>query len=288
MGTSRSKPDAPPLAPLVPPWADADPTPSPIPDPLPEEPVPEPEGDPGPPADEVAAEEPPDAQDVAEPKRFLGVRLALGRFASSGNTPDARAALGRWANTSVGGARAAGQRSARAARTGGAVLAGLGRAGAGAAPEPGAALDIRTLAGLSAEAAIAAIVDAFMPPGIIDEVAARLAMEEALAEALGDAETFDPAAIDGDALQVVTLAYVSELVSVQVAGDAGRSLANAGPAAAAQREADIRSLVREVTDFVGGPLLAAQGPTMTTQGMAALVTRVLEATVAEMGGWDDR
>ena len=286
MGTSRARPDAPPTSPLIPPWADQDPAPPPMPpDPLPEDPIPEPEGDPGLPADEVVdGEDDADVGEIAEPRRYAGFRIALGRFATSGDRRDARAALSRWVRTSVGGGSASARRTARAARTGGAVLAGLARAGTDQAPETGA-LDIRTLAGQPVEAAIGAIVDAFLPPGILDEMIARLAMEQALAIALGGADTFDPAAMNANAVRVATLAFVAELVFVQVAGDAGRSLASVGPAAAAQREADIRSLVREVVDVIGFPILAAAGALLSTQGMSALVSQVVQTTLEEIATW---
>lgn len=288
MGTSRPKPDAPPASPLVPPWADQDPAPpAPLPEPLPEDPVPEPDDDPGPPADEVVdgdddAEA--DAEEIAEPRRYAAFRTALRRFAGSGDRNDARSALGRWAKRSVGGGTVGSRRSARAARTGGAALAGLARAGAGQPPEPGA-LDIRTLAGQPVEAAISAIVDAYMPPGILDEVAARLAMEQALATALGGVDTFDPGALDANAVRLATLAFVSELVFVQAAGDAGRAMAAVGPVAAAQREADIRALVREVVDLVGTSLLDAAGAVLSAQRMSALVSQLVRETLTEVATW---
>lgn len=281
MGTSRPKPDAPPASPLIPPWADQDPVP---PAPPPEDPVPEPEDAPGPPADGVVGGDDDADVEVAEPRRYAGFRTALSRFAGSGECGDARTALGRWASRSVGGGAAGARRTARSARTGGAALAGLARAGAGQAPEAGA-LDIRALAGQPVEAAIGAIVDAFMPPGILDEVAARLAMEQALAEALGGADTFDPAAVDANTARVATLAFVAELVFVQVAGDAGRSLAAAGPVAAVQREADIRSLVREVVNVVGTPILVAAGAVLSEQRMSALVSQLVRETLEEVATW---
>lgn len=285
MGTSRAKPDAPPASPLIPPWADQDPLPPiPPPDPLPEDPVPEPEGDPGPPADEVVDGEDDSSIEIAEPRRYAGFRTALSRFAVSGDRNDARTALGRWATRSVGGGAAGSRRTVRAARTGGAALSGLARAGANQAPQ-GRGLDIRALAGQPAEAAIAAIVDAFMPPGILDEMVARLAMEQALATALGGADTFDPTMADANAVRIATLSFVGELVFIQVAGDAGRSVAAVGPVAAAQREADIRSLVRQVVDVVGTPILAASGAVLTEGRMSALISQVVRESLVEIATW---
>src|SRR5947208_3582244 len=154
MGTSQSKRDAPPAAPLVPPWADQDPEPPP-PAPAPDAPLP---------ADPLPLNVPPNqlvppAQpqipplEVALPRRYAGFRAALGRFGASGDRREARTALGHWARTSTGGSRAGAARMARAARTGGAALAGVARAGAGLPPVEGA-LDIRTLAGLAIDIAI--------------------------------------------------------------------------------------------------------------------------------------
>jgi hypothetical protein len=268
VGTSRPKPDAPPASPLIPPWADRDPVP-PVPPPDPSE------EEPGPPADEVVdGEDDSDVAEIAEPRRFAGFRSGLSRFAGSGDRDDARTALGHWARKSVGGGSAGSRRTARAARSGGAVLADLARAAADQPPEAGA-LDIRTLTGQPIEAAVGAIIDAFMPPGILDEMAARLAMEQALAVALGSTGTFDPASIDSNAVRIATLAFVGELVFVQVAGDAGRSLASIGPVAAAQREADIRSLVHAVVDLVGSPVLQAEGDILSEQRMATLVSQLV-------------
>ena len=284
MGTSRSKPDSPPQRPFVPPWADQDPA---APPPAPDANLPpgQPPGQPQPPT--PAAPQPqPQPADIAPPRRYSGFRTALGNFASSGDRREARTALGHWARTSTGGSRAGVARVARAARTGGAALAGVARAGAGLAPVAGA-LDVRTLAGLSVNVAIDRIVDAFCPPGILDEDVARLAIGEALATALSGIDTFDPAALDANAVRVATLTFVGELVFVQVAGDGGQSLAAApSPTAAAQREADLRSLVREVADVIGTPILEAAGNVLTPAAMTNLVSRLVQAVEAEISTWE--
>ena len=273
MGTSQSKRDAPPAAALTPPWANQDPPPpelSPNPDAPPNKPIPVPQLPP---------------VEVAPPRRYAGFRFALGRFASSGDQRDARAALGHWARTSTGGARAGSSRVARAARTGGAALDGFARGIAGQPPVTGS-LDVRSLAGLSVSVAVERIVDAFCPPGILDEDTARLAIGEALATALTGADTFDPNAIDTNAVRIATLTFAAELVFLSVAGDGGAALAAApSPAAAAQRESDIRSLVREVTDTVGTPILAAAGNILTPAAMAGLVSQLVEVVLTEMATW---
>jgi hypothetical protein len=286
VGTSRSKPDSPPERPFIPPWADQDPAPpppSPDANPPPGQPLP-PDGQAQPPASAPPQPQPQPA-DIAPRGRYSGFRTALGRFASSGDRSEARIALGHWARTSTGGSRAGAARVARAARTGGAALASVARAAAGLAPVAGA-LDVRTLAGLSINVAIDRIVDAFCPPGILDEDIARLAIGEALATALSGIDTFDPAALDANSVRIATLTFVGELVFVQIAGDGGKSLAAApSPTAAAQREADLRSLVREVADVIGTPILEAAGNVLTPAAMTTLVSRLVQVVEAEISTW---
>jgi hypothetical protein len=141
------------------------------------------------------------------------------------------------------------------------------------------------MAGQPVEIAIDAILDAFMPSGILDEVAARLAMEQALAQALGTADIFDPAAMDENAVRVATLAFVAELVFMQVVGDAGPSLSLAWPVEAVRREAAIRSLVREVVNLIGGSVLAAAAAALSGQRMSALISQAVRETLEAIATW---
>lgn len=273
MGTSQSKRDALPASPLIPPWADHDP--------LPPEPKPDPD---------LILNFLPDQRilapvDCALPRRYATFRSALGSFMRSGNSASARTALSRWTRTATGGSHAGTARIARAARTGGAAITGLARAGAGLQPIDGA-LDVRNLMGLAADVAIDRIVDAFCPPGILDEDIARLAIGEALVTVLSSADTFNPDAINANVVRVATLTFAAELVFIQVVGDAGRALAAAPtPAIAAQREVSLRSLIREVTDFVGTPVLSQIGDIMTPSAITSLISRLVEAVEAEVSTW---
>lgn len=285
MGTSQSRRDARPGASLIPPWAAEDPA-GPVADMAPDsEHGSDDASEQDAPDEDSPTENTADAVPVAPPRRYAAFRSALGRFASGGNRDDARRALGHWARTSRGGAAVGTQRVSRAIRSGGAALAGVARAAAGVPPLDGA-LDVRSLAGLPSVVAIGRIVDAFCLPGILDDDLARLAIDEALATALGGADTFDPAALDANAVRVATLTFAAELVFVSVAGDGGRALAAAEtPAAAIQREAEVRSLIREVADVVGTPILAVAGPVLTPAGMTTLVANLVEVVQREMSTW---
>jgi hypothetical protein len=153
-------------------------------------------------------------------------------------------------------------------------------------PAAGAPLDVRTLAGLPIDDAVARIVDAFCPPGILDDELARIAVGEALAIALEGADVFDPAAIDTTAVRTGTLALAAELVFVAVAADAGRAFAGAAsPTAAIQRENDVRAVIHEATDMVGAPLLDAWGDVLSPASMGNLVRRLVEVVEQEIATW---
>jgi hypothetical protein len=279
MGTSASKGDAAPGSPLIPPWANEDPVVPPD-DPDEEQRDGEPTED-----DEKTLPPTPIPSPPTPPRPFNAFRRNLSRYVETGDRGDARSALGHWASTSRGGARTGTQRVSRAIRSGGAALAALARTAAGEPPAPGE-LDIGGLAGVPANVAIARIVDAFCPPGILDEDALRAALGEALAEVVAGEDNFDPAALDANAVRIAMLRFVAELVFVSVMMDSGDALAAAPPAVAIQRENNLRNLIREVADVVGTPILEAAGVTVTTAGVRDLVARLVFAVQREMASWE--
>lgn len=269
MGTSQSKPSLGGGKPLVPSWGDQDPAPPP---------------DPQAPDDGAPPDAPPNAPPPQSlpPRPLAGTRRALRDYYGSGNLGDARRAAGRFARSvGAGGAR----RYARATRTGGAALAALARAASGLEPVPGA-LDLRDLTGRAVDEAIAGIVDAFCPPGILDEEATRLAIGEALFEALGDADIFTPDAVNDLTLLIATRCFVAELVFASIATEAGKAADGVSPTVAVARENGLRDLIREVTDLVGTPILQNAGPLLTPQAVEGVVAQVTNAVLAEMREWE--
>lgn len=259
MGTSQSKPSAKPGSPLVPSWAEQDP-----------------------PTDGGPAPTPPN-QPVLEPRRNVGVRRALRDFMKSGDRRSAQKALGRFSRTSMGGGSAAAQRLGRAAGAGGAAFAALNAAANGRAPTDGA-IDLRTLAGRSITEAIGEIVDAFCPPGILDEDAIRASMGEALAEALAGLDKFDPQKIDDYAALVAARSFVTELVFNAVMAEQGQVASDTSPIVAVDRENQIREIVRELTDVQATPLLQ-QRAMVSAADIEGLVKDLATAVYREMAQW---
>jgi hypothetical protein len=265
VGTSQSKRDPRPEIPLIPPWADSDPPPQ------------EPD------SDEQSED---NNSPLAPPRRFQGFRIQLTTFASSGRRSDARQALSRWASTSSGGSAVAPKRVARAIAGGAAALGAIARADAGLPAETGL-LDLRSLAGQPLAIAINTIVDTFCPPGILDEEIARMALGEALASALSEADTFEPTAFPESLVPIAILAFVAELTFAQVATDIGDTFVNTvSPIVAAKREAELKSLVKEVADMVGPPIIAAAGALVNRSALAKVIRELVRVIHATMESWE--
>lgn len=134
MGTSGSRPNAPPKSPIVPPWADTDG----------KGPGPEP-----------------------EPGRFKQFRTSLGRFAKSGSSSDIRTALGHYARTSLGGdgGTSGARRMQPAIRVGAGLAAALAGVARGETGEAVLGFNLVAMAGAPIQEVIAAIVNALAPAG---------------------------------------------------------------------------------------------------------------------------
>lgn len=185
----------------------------------------------------------------------------------------------------MGGSRAS-ARHARAARTGGAALSALASvARASGAPVVVVGFDLGTLAGRPLEEAIAAIVDEFCPPGILDEDMVRSAMAEALFEALGDQVVFDLNAVTDHVVVVATVCFVAELVFSSVAAEMGTSAENTPPAAAVQRENALRDLVRAAADEIATPIVQRTGGSLDPAALGGLVAEITSAVYEEMARW---
>ena len=259
MGTSQSKPSARTGSPLVPSWAEQDPAPG---------------ATPPPPADD----------EVLESRHNAGMRSALRDYLRTGDEGSARKALGHYSRRSTGSGSSAGARVGRAARAGGLAFAALASARANN-PPPEGAVDLRTFAGRPTTEAINAIVDAFCPPGILDEDAIRAAMSEALAEALAGLDQFDPTQLSDFAIVVAMRSYVAELVFNAVMVEQGQSAVDATPLQAVERENNIRDIVRELTDLKATAVLQAEGQEFTPQRIESMVREIATLVYEEMATW---
>lgn len=263
MGTSQSKPPAGSGKPLVPSWADKDPiqdggtqTNSPSTSPT----------------------------EVFEPRRLSGFRRSLKNFMRSGDSNDARKALGHFSRNSTNSGASTGQRLARSARIGGSVISALSNAASGNTIADNG-FDLNDLNGQPLSQAINTIVDVFCPPGIIDEDVLRAAMGEALAKALDAIDPFDIASVDDEAVKVALTAFVTELVFNIVMSEQGQAAEDVTPQESITREKDIRALIREVTDVKATPAMQTQSVNITPSKVSAIVKNIAASVFKEMAEW---
>lgn len=276
MGTSQSKPGTPGGSPLVPKWADQDPTP----------PGSEPEAPDG--QDDGAQPAPPPAVPapgpILPPSPFGPMKRALRDYLRTGDLGHGRQALARYARAVGGGGGSA--RHARAARSGAGAISALAAA-ARAAGNPGAidGFDLSALTGRPLEDAIGAIVDRFCPPGILDEDVIRAAVSDSLFEALGDVETFDPANITDRVVVVATACFVAEIVFASMAAEQGASANDVSPDVAVRRENDLRDLVREVADQIATPIIQREGGALNADRLSGIILEITSAVEGEIAQW---
>jgi hypothetical protein len=281
MGTSQSKPPAKGGSPLVPSWANQDPPPAAPAD-----------GDAlspqqqNSPAQPLLQQSPPAAppSDLIQPRRHAGFRSSLKRFMASGDKADAQRALGHYARGSVGGGAAGGARVARSARVGGAAISALSNMVSGVTVAPNG-FNLASLSGVPVAVAVAAIVDTFCPPGIIDEDLLRAAMGEALTEAFDGLDNFDPVAVDDYAIVVATRVFIAELVFNTISAEQGQAAENTPPLQAVERENELRDMIREVTDVIATPIIQASGSALSQNKVSQMVQTIVTHIFEEMSEW---
>jgi len=184
MGTSSSSKGPRAGVPMVPSWVpnvdEAFPTPppdaaAPQQDPNATPPLPQP-----PPAASPFTPAP-----VAPKGRFTSSRLALGKFATSGDKNRMRHGLAHYVRSGYGGSGTATRRFGGTARTAGALYGALSPGDRGTTSLPGGALDTTLLSGRSADEVMNAVVEAVRPiDGTQDAEASRAAIKDALSELL--------------------------------------------------------------------------------------------------------
>lgn len=192
MGTSSSSKGPSAKSPLVPEWADADPK-KPLPPPPPGQ-------------------------------RFRSFRISFGKAAQGGAGAAAalRSAIGSYARDATGGSSVGPRRFGPAYAAGAALakaLEDLQNGGTGRGP---AGVDLRNLIGKSLDEAAQELSKVLAPDNAdADQIA--VAMQEAMAEALPEAETFEPTQITNEQLVTLMVEFFTRIIFleiVNVAGDA--------------------------------------------------------------------
>ena len=187
MGTSSSSNGPGPKSPLVPPWADDQP----------DQPLPDPVG-----------------------QRFRGFRQSFGQFVEHGGQDRLRSSLRKYVSSATGGSNIGPRRFGPAYVAGGGLFGLLGELQGGGNGTATIGMDLSALVGQTIERAGQAIAAA-LAPGNADADRIAAAIQEALAEALPDADLFDPASLTPDQIIVILIEFLARVLFQQVTEDAG-------------------------------------------------------------------
>src|SRR5512145_1632242 len=186
MGTSMSNKGPNKNAPLVPPWADAEPN-QPMPPP--------PEG-----------------------PRFKAFRVNMGKFVKTGEAHYLHRALGEYARTTTGGVSTGARRFGATSNAGVNLFGVINDLRQGGTGQAISGIDLSTLTGKDVDYAIQQIVTALTPDnGDAEKI--RAALNTALSEALEGTDEFDPSSISDDMLANIMIFYLRECIFEQVIMD---------------------------------------------------------------------
>lgn len=243
MGTSSSSRGPGSNSPLVPPWADSDP----------DKPLPEP-----------------------EEKRFREFRTGLGKFVAGGggDTDRLQSALGDYARKATGGSQVGPRRFGSMADAGGKLFGAMAAMRDGQNLGPGG-LDLDDLNGKPTDVAIGKLVEALLPANG-DAERIRVALNDALSQALEGQSDFDFDNITDDMISEMMSIYLAECLFEQIAMDSRDAFSKAtDPAQVERAEKAMRALIGAAVDKHLGPLLAGNVRTLNERMVTSLQLRAI-------------
>jgi hypothetical protein len=223
MGTSASGKGPKSNSPLVPKHADANPN----------LPLPDPEG-----------------------QRFRGFRTEFGRVAAGTSGASLRSAIRAYAREATGGSTYGPRRFGPAYTVGASLTEALTDLRGGGTGEQATGVDLSRLRGQPIDYAAQELARALAPPNADAELVAA-AIQEAVAEALPEAEVFDPATISNDELIHLLVEFFSRIIFQEITAAAGKAWDQSkSPQQTTRLEADLLELVRVTVDKHLSPRLA--------------------------------
>lgn len=254
MGTSSSSSGPGSNSPLVPPWADSEP----------DAPCPEP-----------------------EEQRFREFRFHLGKFVSGGGSDGERLqrAMGNYARKATGGGATASRRFGAMASAGGMLFDAMAALRDGQDPNlPG--VDLGTLEGRPTQVAIDLLVNALVPPnGDADRI--RVALNDALSEALEGQANFDFNQITDEIIAEMMIAYLTQCLYEQVVLDSDEAFTKAtDPSQYDRAEKAMMGLIRAAADKHMAPLLTGNVRTFNGRMVREVQLRAIRDIWAEWEAYE--
>jgi len=215
MGTSMSNKGPGKNAPLVPPWADANP----------DQPAP-----------------PPPAE-----QRFKSFRVNLGKFVTSKEPHHLNRALGEYARKATGGATVGTRRFGAVSKAGAALFGVISDLRQGGSGQAITGVDLSLLTGKDIDYAIQEIVNALTPEnGDAEKI--KAAINTALSEALEGLTEFDPTSISDEMLVNIMIFYLRESIFEQVVMDSDRAFQKGNLQECQEAEGALHDLIASIVD----------------------------------------
>jgi hypothetical protein len=238
-------------SPLVPDYADAEP----------DKPLPEPVG-----------------------QRFRSFRAEFGRAVAGAGTGSFARALRHYAREATGGVTVGPRRFGTAYTAGGNLFGLVTDLQAGGNGEAIAGVDVSRLVGQPLGIAAQEIARALAPPNA-DQDVIRIAIQEAMVEALPDMDVFDPAALTADDLIALLIEFFTRILFQEITSDAGDAWNKADtPERTIDAENELMDLIHATVDRHLAPELADGIDQLSRQGVEGILRRATDEIWREWAG----
>ncbi|MCR9215621.1 MAG: hypothetical protein NXI14_00320 [bacterium] len=276
MGTSQSSTGSPSGVPMVPPWVDGSDGEIPPQAESPSEDIDD--------SDE-AIDKPHQPEQLAPKARFYSTRIALGKFAETGDRAPMQRGVGRYIGAGLGGTQTAVRRFGGTATGASALYSALG----GTSSDRDTKLDRNVLAGRTANQIIAAVVEATRPvDGSLDSEASRQSINDALSDLLKRYPDTDLLKLTEEQRVFVVERYVAYDVYLRFMLDVGQHIQDKSPtrSIALSRQRQIREYIREAVAASFRTMRNA-GRTLTGGNVSSLVRSALESAFDVFVGFSE-
>jgi len=236
VGTSASSSGPAGGVPLVPPWVPVGPQPTPpnppaqpnppIPPHPPENPIPLNVNIPAGQATPQPTSTPQiPAAGLSQPRRFIGARGSMGRFAKGGHQNDLRKALGKYVKTGIGGSAVGARRMAGTARTASNLFNTLSGLQTGQITTTDLGVNPQTLAGRTAREVIDIIIEAIRPiDGTQDTEISRQSIDAATSDLLTLFPNIELTSLTQNQIEILIEHYVAHDICKRIDLDFGNTV----------------------------------------------------------------
>ena len=217
---------------------------------------------------------------IAPPRRFMGARINLNRFANSGSSASMKRGLSQYVLKGLGGSGRATHRMAGTARKASGLYGVLSALSRGTPPEVDLGIDPVRLEGRSAREIVDRIAAALSPSdGTLDSEASRRSISLALCKLIRRDPTADLAALTTTQIELAMEIFIGEEICSRIDLDVGKTVSDNAPslATALERLGQMNRYVRQTVAESFRKWRADAG-SLTQQAASSLAFKVIQDT----------